>query len=136
MNADEKKQLLEAYGRLYNAVNMPAGFHPDIENKKKALEAIQKEMKRYNLSHKDYVEYKEMKRYLATANSLIESEANKEKSIQGDTIKIVIGAILFLLGISFTGMSNGKVLFYGLIIGGIGLVISGIIGINVMKNND
>lgn len=136
MDPNNKKELLERYGYLYNAVNFPPGLVKDLEQKRKAFEACQQEMARHNLSHQDYLDHKDMQRYLQKANRLIADEKRKKNELQSDTIRIIGGIILFIIGLVLTNMSNGKILFYGAIFVGVGLIISGIIGISANKEAD
>lgn len=135
MNRDQKKVLFEQYRKLNAAINFPRGGKAYIEQKKRELEEVKKIMARNNLSHQDFIEYKNMQRYLSTADNLIAEEKEKEKSIQSDTIKIVIGAVLIFIGMGLTDAMNGKMIFYGAILGGIALIILGILGINDAKKN-
>jgi hypothetical protein len=136
MDTNTKKELLERYGHLYNAVNFPPALVKDLAQKRKALEACQQEMARHNLSHQDYLDHKDMQRYLQKANRLIAEENRKKNEMQSDTIRIIGGILLIIIGLALTSMSDGKVLFYGAIFVGIGLIISGIIGISANKEAD
>lgn len=116
---NDQKELLKRYGRLHR-------IHHNSFNKisvKQEYETIIQEMARQQLTHKDYEEYERMEKYLSTANKLLLEEKTKESNRYSGVIKIIIGVILFIVGVGLSADTN--FFFYGAIFSGLGLIISG-----------
>lgn len=117
--SDAQKGLLTKYGRLYR-------IHHSKLNKisvKQEYESVKREMDRQRLTHQDYEEFERMEKYLKAANELIREEEEKKAATSYGTIKIVIGALLFFVGIGLS--ADTPFLFYGAILSGIGLMVNG-----------
>ena len=128
-----KKQILERYGYLKREINMSYLGNPRMEQLKLEMANVIFDMELNDLTHQDYIEFRNKRNKLAHKKSLIEKVKTRKKTLKKGVFLLILGLLLILFGIGLTELTNGGIIFYGLIFFGISLIILGGLEIYAFK---
>lgn len=128
-----KKQILERYGYLKREMSMSYLGNPKMEQLKLEMAKVLFDMELNDLTKQDYIDYKNKRNQLAQKKSSVEKVKTRKQLLQKGVALITLGLILILLGIGLTELTNGSMIFYGLVLLGITLIILGGLEIYAFK---
>ena len=127
-----KEKILERYGYLKRELAMSYLGHPRMEELKLEMAKVIFDMEVNDLKPEDYLDFKNKRKESAQKQAVTRKVEARKKTTKKAILFFALGLPTTLLGIGLSELTNGGIIFYGLIV--VGIVLMGLGGVEVYAN--